>query len=193
VGGGPAGGGPGRVGSSTLPHKRNRVGGAAGRAARRRALGQVQVLLAAAAQEHERALGAWPAEWQAISDLLAATAAAVRGTADLLAGLEVDPARMAANLELTDGLINAEAVSGALAPDLGRPRAQKLVEEAARRAVEHGSPFRDELLKTDEIADVLDAEWIDRLLDPAGYLGSADELIDRALRAHAHAAPRENT
>jgi 3-carboxy-cis,cis-muconate cycloisomerase len=186
------GGGPGRGGSSTLPHKRNPVGVAAVRAARRRALGQVQVLLAAAAQEHERALGAWPAEWQAISDLLAATAAAVRGTAGLLAGLEVDPARMAANLDLTDGLINAEAVSGALAPEMGRPRAQKLVEEAARRAVEHGSPFRDELLKTDEIADVLDAESIDRLLDPAGYLGATGDLIDRALRTHAH-APKKNS
>jgi 3-carboxy-cis,cis-muconate cycloisomerase len=151
----------------------------------------VQVLLAATAQEHERALGAWPAEWQAVSDLLTATAAAVRGTAELLAGLEVDPARMADNLQSTDGLINAEAVSGALAPEVGRSRAKKLVEEAARQAVEHGSPFRDELLKTDEIADVLDAASIDALLEPAGYLGAADELIDRALRAHADATGGE--
>ncbi len=173
----------GRGESSTLPHKRNPAGVAAVRAAALRARGQVTVLMAAMAQEHERVLGAWPAEWGAVSELLVAADAAAAGIARVLGGLEVDADRMAANLQLTGGLLSAEAVVGALAPRLGRRRARELVEAAARRAVEQATPFRDELLRSTEVAAALDAGSIDRLLDPVGYLGSSDALIDRALAA----------
>ncbi|MGH9119758.1 MAG: class-II fumarase/aspartase family protein [Acidimicrobiales bacterium] len=171
----------GRGGSSTLPHKRNPVGVAGVRAAALRARGQVSVLLAAMAQEHERALGAWPAEWTAVTDVLVAVDAGVAGVADVLGGLEVDADRMAANLELTHGLILAEAVVGALAPTLGGRRARDVVEGAARRALDRSVPFLDELVQAVDVAAVLDEASIDRLLDPAGYLGSTDALIDRAL------------
>jgi 3-carboxy-cis,cis-muconate cycloisomerase len=179
----------GRGGSSALPHKQNPVGVAAVRAARLRALGPVHVLLEATAHEHERALGAWQAEWAAVSDLLLAAGAAASATARLLAGLEVHPDRMAENLARTEGLVNAEAVVGALAPTLGRRRARTLVEAAARQSIARGTPFRDELLKAPEAAQALDSASIDSLLDPAGYLGAADALIGRALADYAEGAP----
>lgn len=183
----------GRGGSSTLPHKQNPVGVATIRAARRRALGQAQVLLGAMAQEHERALGAWQAEWDAVSQLLMAAAAATSGTAGVLRGLELNPARMAENLELTEGLVMAEAVVWALAPTVGRRRAQRLVEAASRQAVLSVRPLRDELLKAPEVAEALDSESIDTLLDPAHYLGATDALIDRALARFAEEFEQEES
>ncbi|MGH9246611.1 MAG: 3-carboxy-cis,cis-muconate cycloisomerase [Acidimicrobiales bacterium] len=179
--------GAGRGGSSTLPHKQNPVGVAAVRAAHRHALGHAQVLLGAIDHEHERALGAWHAEWEAVSALLLATGAAVHGTANMVGGLEVDAGRMAANLEITGGLVMAEAVVGALAPGIGRRRARELVEAAARRSIERRAPLREELVKDQEIAARLDSESVDRLLEPTNYLGAYDALIDRALSVFAEA------
>jgi 3-carboxy-cis,cis-muconate cycloisomerase len=171
----------GRGGSSTLPHKQNPVGVASVRAARRRALGPVGVLVSALDHEHERALGAWQAEWDSITQLLMAAASATSGVADILTGLDVHPERMQANLDRTGGLVSAEAVVGGLAPHVGRRRGRDLVEGAAREAIDRGTPLRDELLKLPAVARALDAASIDRLLDPANYLGANDALINRAL------------
>jgi 3-carboxy-cis,cis-muconate cycloisomerase len=91
---------PGRGGSSSMPHKRNPAMAASVTAAWRRAQGQSAVLLAAMPQEHERAVGAWQAEPETISELCRSVAGAVSVTADILEGLEVDTARMARNLDL---------------------------------------------------------------------------------------------
>jgi 3-carboxy-cis,cis-muconate cycloisomerase len=173
--------GEGKGASSAMPHKQNPVGVARIRAAALRSRGQVAVLMAAISQEHERALGAWPAEWIAVSEQLLAVDTAVAGVADLLGGLVVRTDRMAANLELTRGLISAEAVVEELSRSLGRRQARAAVDAAAQRAVARGTAFRDELLQSDEISAVLDAAAVDRLLDPTRHLGSAPALVDRAL------------
>ena len=59
-------------------------------------------------QEHERAAGAWQAEWEALSGALAYTGGAAAALAGALEGLEVDAARMRANLDLTGGQVVAE-------------------------------------------------------------------------------------
>jgi 3-carboxy-cis,cis-muconate cycloisomerase len=86
--------------SSAMPHKRNSIGSVLAVACARQVTGHVSVLLAALPQEHERAAGAWHAEWPALSGALAFTAGAVDGARRALTGLEVDPERMRANLEL---------------------------------------------------------------------------------------------
>ena len=83
-----------------MPHKRNPAMAASVTAAWRRAQGQSAVLLAAMPQEHERAVRAWQAEPETISELCRSVAGAVSVTADILEGLEVDTARMARNLDL---------------------------------------------------------------------------------------------
>jgi len=175
---------PGRGGSSTLPHKQNPVAAISAVAAAMRAPGLVAGLLGAMAHEHERAAGAWHAEWRPFSELLQTVGSAAAWLRDCLEHLEVDVARMRANLDLTHGAVLAERVTTALAADLGRHTAHKLVEAAARQAFASGRPLADVLAGTDEVAARLDAEAIGRLLDPAGYLGATDELIRRALRAH---------
>jgi 3-carboxy-cis,cis-muconate cycloisomerase len=86
---------------------------------------------------------------------------------------------MHVNLDLTHGALLAERVSGALAPALGAMEAHDVVRAAA------GPAFAEKLAADPRVAARLSTEDIAELLDPAGYLGSADALIDRALRAAA--------
>lgn len=97
---------PGRGGSSTMAHKENPVAAISARAAALRAPGLVATLLACMAQEHERAAGAWHAEWETLCDLLRVTGSAASWLADSVSHLVVDNARMVTNL-------------GDAAPDLG--------------------------------------------------------------------------
>jgi 3-carboxy-cis,cis-muconate cycloisomerase len=160
--------------SSTMPQKRNPAASVRAVACARQARGHAAVLLAATEGEHERAAGAWQSEWVALSGALACAGGAIANTAEALAGLEVDPARMRENLDLTGGLVNAERVSHLLAPRVGRSEAHEVVATAAAT----GS-FRWAII-ADERAG-LSAEEVDALLDPEGYLGAAEELVDRAL------------
>jgi 3-carboxy-cis,cis-muconate cycloisomerase len=172
---------PGKGGSSAMPQKRNPVDATLALAASRLAIGQVPVILGAMAQEHERAVGGWQAEWAAIPDLFRATAGAVAHVAQIVAGLQVDADRMRVNLEQSNGLVMAEALTMALAPRLGRPDAQRLVQELARRVQSGGITLRQAAQDDPQVCAILSLEEITRALDPAGYLGIADALIDRAL------------
>jgi len=174
---------PGKGGSSAMPQKHNPVDAMLALAASRLATGQVPVILGAMAQEHERAAGGWQAEWAAIPELFRATAGAVAHVAQVVAGLQADADRMRVNLEQSNGLVMAEALTMALAPRLGRPEAQRLVEELARR-VQSGVTLREAALGEPQVCAILSEDEITRALDPAGYLGNADRLIDRALAGY---------
>ena len=161
-------------GSSTMPQKRNPVRSTLAVACARLAHAHAGVLLAELDHEHERAVGGWHAEWEALTGALAFTGGAVTAAADAVSGLVVDSGRMRENLEAGAGLVVAERISFALSDRLGRPRAHEVVAEAAR-----APSFREALLADERVA-LSDAE-VDELLDPAGYLGSAEALVDRAL------------
>ncbi len=92
-------GGDGHGGSSAMAHKRNPVGAVAVVACAGRTPALVATMLAAMAQEHERAAGAWQAEWETLLELLRLTGSAAAALAEVLAGLRPDPARMAQNLQ----------------------------------------------------------------------------------------------
>lgn len=175
---------PGRGGSSTLPQKRNPVGAAIALAAAVRVPGLVATMLSAAVQEHERGLGNWPAEWETLPEIVMLAGGALDAMADAASGLDVDAVRMRANLELTQGQVFAEAVQMALAPSLGRDAAHALVAGACRRAAAQGAHLRDVLLREPDVTAVLDRGAIERLFDPARYLGASSAFIERALAAH---------
>jgi 3-carboxy-cis,cis-muconate cycloisomerase len=163
-------------GSSTMPHKQNPVRSILITAAVRRAPGLVSTMLAAMPQEHERAAGNWHAEWETLSSLCSLLIGSAARLNDLLSGLRVDKQRMRANIDLTGGLVMAEAVVTALGPSIGRAEAGDVVSELTKS----GKPFRQALV--DDPRVTLSEEDIDRALDPAGYLGVADEFVNRALR-----------
>jgi 3-carboxy-cis,cis-muconate cycloisomerase len=178
------GGGEGRGGSSTLPHKRNPVGAVVVRACAGRVPGLVATMLASMAHEHERAAGAWQAEPETLSDLLRLTGSAAAALRELLEGLEPDPERMRANLDATGGLLMTESVVTALTPSLGRAKAQELVQGAARRALDEGKPVRDVLAELPEVTGSIGEDGLDQALAPEAYLGVAGVLVDRAIAAH---------
>jgi 3-carboxy-cis,cis-muconate cycloisomerase len=178
------GGGAGRGGSSTLPHKRNPVGAIGLVACAERGPGLVATMLGAMMQEHERGAGTWQAEWETLPALLRLTGSAAALLRELLAGLELHPEKMRTDMDLTGGLVMSESVAAALAPALGRSDAQDLVEKAARRSVDSGRGFRDVLLELPAVTELLTPDELDSALDPAAYLGVTTELIDRALAAH---------
>jgi 3-carboxy-cis,cis-muconate cycloisomerase len=174
----------GRGGSSTLPHKRNPVGAVRCIACARLVRGAAATLLASMPQEHERATGAWQAEWPALSEALALTGGAAFSLREALDGLDVHPERMRQSLDLTGGLLMAESVTMAMAGQVGRDEAKRIVEAACRRAVDSGTPLRDELVGDEVVSEVLGAGGVERALDPLAYLGSAEAFVDRALERY---------
>lgn len=179
--------GPGRGGSSTMPHKRNPVGCAAVLTAAVRVPPLVATMLAGMTQEHERALGGWQAEWDTLPQIVALAAGALRQMGDVVAGLQVDAARMRANLDITHGLILGEAAMLELGRRIGRLPAHHLVEQASRRAVAEGITLRAALASTlaenPAHAGLLDDATLDRLSDPAQYAGQSVHFADTAVAA----------
>ncbi|MDH1106608.1 3-carboxy-cis,cis-muconate cycloisomerase [Pseudomonas otitidis] len=175
---------PGKGGSSTMPHKRNPVSAAVLIGAATRAPGLVATLFAAMPQEHERSLGLWHAEWESLPELCCLVSGALQHALLVVPGLEVDAARMRRNLDLTQGLVLAEAVSIALAQRIGRDAAHHRVEQCCRQAVKEGAHLRAVLGACAEVTAELSAAELDRLLDPAHYLGQARRWVDRALAEH---------
>jgi len=164
-----------------MPHKRNPVGAAVLIGAATRAPGLVATMFAAMPQEHERSLGLWHAEWETLPELCCLVSGALQQALIMVPDLEVDAERMAANLELTRGLVLAEAVSIALAQRIGRDAAHHLVEQCCKQAVKEGAHLRDVLGANAEVTAQLSAEELDRLLDPAHYLGQAQRWVERAV------------
>jgi len=177
--------GEGRGGSSTMPHKRNPVACAVALAAATRVPGLVSTMLSAMVQENERGLGGWHAEWETLPEIFSLTAGALHHLAEALHGLEIDTARMAQNLELTHGLIFAEAVQMALATALGRLPAHDVVQSAAKRALAEKRSLREVLTADPQVAKHLPPADLDRLFDPRQYLGASQAMIDHVLDSHA--------
>jgi 3-carboxy-cis,cis-muconate cycloisomerase len=179
--------GPGRGGSSTMPHKRNPVGCAGVLTAAVRVPPLVATLLAGMVQEHERALGGWQAEWDTVPQIVTLAAGALRQMEEVIAGLEVDATRMRSNIDATHGLILAEAAMLELGKRIGRTPAHHLVEQASRRAVKEGITLRDALslalAENPEHAGLLDDAALDQLSDPANYAGQSARFADAAVAA----------
>jgi 3-carboxy-cis,cis-muconate cycloisomerase len=91
---------------------------------------------------------------------------------------------MRENLERTGGVLLAERVTSALVADVGRLAAHDAVTECCRRALAGEGDLADLLAEDPLVGGHLRHAEIERLLDPAGYLGSAGVFIERALAAH---------
>ncbi len=176
----------GRGASSTMPHKRNPVSCARILAAAIRVPGLVGTMLGAMVQEDERGLGNWHAEWETLPQIVRLVAGALHEMKELVPRLEVDSGRMRHNLEQTQGLLFAEAVSMELAKSMGKPAAHAVVEAASRRVRETGKNLREQLMQDADVGEILRPEDLDRLFVPENYLGSATEFVDRVVAAHRH-------
>ncbi len=169
---------PGRGGSSAMPHKRNPVSATVILAAHGAAPGLAATLTAAMAASGERPAGAWHAEWHALQQLFGLVSGALREGRRLAAGLEVDAVRMARNLDLTGGLLFADAVAARLAPRLGREAAHRVVESAADRVRRGEGALAAVLQAMPEVAGI---ENLDAAFDVGPSVAAAGLWTDRAV------------
>jgi 3-carboxy-cis,cis-muconate cycloisomerase len=173
--------GEGRGGSSTLPHKRNPVAAASALGAATMAPNLAATIFAAQVQDHERSAGPWHAEWPTLPTLALVTSGALAAVVDIAEGLDVDAARMRANLDATHGLIMAEAVAMALADSIGKSEAHHIIEAASRKSIADNKHLRDVLAEDARVTSHLDTGRLKQLFDPMAYQGVSQSLIDRLL------------
>jgi 3-carboxy-cis,cis-muconate cycloisomerase len=171
----------GRGSSSTMPQKRNPISCELIVAAARIVRGNAGLMLDAMAADHERATGPWHLEWVALPEAFLAASGALRQSRFMLEGLTVDAGRMRRNLDLTGGLIVAEAVMMALAPHTGRQAAHDIVYGACRAALDDGTTLLAQLERQPEVTHHLNPARLAELTDPVNYLGSVPAMIDRVL------------
>ena len=171
----------GRGSSSTMPQKRNPISSVYITALTAVVRQQVAALLEAMVEDHERATGPWEIEWIVLPEIFCFAAGALAQTEFVLKGVQVDEKKMRANLDLTKGLIVSEAVMMGLGPYLGRQYAHDLVYEICRQVVATGRPLVELLAENAEIAKHLDRRALEKLCDPANYLGEAGAMVDRVL------------
>ncbi len=170
---------PGRGGSSAMPHKRNPVSSTVILAAHGAAAGHLGTLVHAMAAGHERPAGAWHAEWHALPSLFGLASGALAEARRLADGMEPDPARMAANLDLTRGLLFADAAAARLAAAMGRGRAHALLETLAGRVCETGCTLRDAITAEPEAAAHLSGADLDAVFDSGPAVRAAAAWINR--------------
>jgi adenylosuccinate lyase len=171
----------GKVGSSTMPHKRNPMVCEAILTVARALRHNVALVAEAMGQQHERDSAVWKTEWKALPECCLMLGFLLARSRDVLEGLVVDERRMRANLDLLGGFLLSERVMFALAPRLGKQTAHEVVYEAAMQGQQQGTSFAAALAAHPRVKDALPAGELDALLDPTTYVGLAPQLVDRAL------------
>ena len=171
----------GRGSSSTMPQKRNPISScyihACAAVVRQHAAALMDAMLA----DHERATGPWEIEWIALPEAFCLMSGALKQTRFVLGGLEVDEKRMREVLDMTNGLIVSEAVMMGLGRYIGREYAHDLVYDICREAIRQRRPLVELLAENKEITQHVSRSELERMCDPAQYLGQAGVMVDRVL------------
>jgi 3-carboxy-cis,cis-muconate cycloisomerase len=172
----------GRGSSSTMPQKRNPISSCYIHGAISVVRQHSAALMDAMVADHERSTGPWQIEWIVLPEAFCLMAGALRQSRVVLDGLEVDVAKMRANIDITQGLVMSEAVMMGLGPYIGREYAHDLVYDICRTAVKDGRPLLDLLCEHPEINKHLDRAALAALCDPNNYLGQSGVMVDRVLQ-----------
>ncbi len=152
--------------------------------------GLLSVIVAGQVQEHEGAVGGSQAQWQAFPALLLVTAGALGAVADVAQGLEIDAQRMRENLDHTQGLIMAEAVTTALAAKIGRDQAARIIHEAGRRALAERRHLSMILGEDPRVTSHMTPGELARAFELLSYQGVAQTFIDRIVGSLSRSARR---
>ncbi len=171
---------PGTVGSSTMPQKRNPKLSQDIIAAAAQVRALVPLALEAMQTEHEADRTTSIMMSRALVEACELTGDMLQRMLVLFDGLQVFPARMRANLDLSGGLIMAEALMLELGRQIGRQRAHDAVYDAAQAAATQARPFRETLAADPRVSAGLSAAQIEALLDPARYAGLCRQFAERA-------------
>lgn len=174
----------GKVGSSTMPHKRNPQVLENVLSLCRNVRALAPTVLEAMACENERDWSCYLSEWEAIPHACHLLAAALDKSKNILENLIVYPKHMERNLFKQKGLMMSECVMMHLADKLGRFTAHDVVYEGCMQAYEREQPLKDVLMQMPVVTDSFTEAEIDKMLDPHSYIGLAPQFVDRVLRQY---------
>lgn len=170
----------GKVGSSTMPHKRNPM-------VCENILATVRVVQANAAlsfgamiQEHERDMSFWQTEWSYIPQICIMLDGAIGMMKTILRNMIVHQDRIRHNLYMTKGLIVSERAMLTLGHYLGRQDAHDVIYDGSMRAFEEDRMLFDVLMEDERVTSKISEEVLRELLEPVNYTGSCAEFVNRA-------------
>jgi adenylosuccinate lyase len=166
----------GKIGSSTMPHKRNPIHSEWTMVLERQIRANTMIVLEVMGQENERDASRWKNEWINVPESFVYLSGLLHHLAVLLGGLSVDEKRMMQNTSMLKGMLLSEQVMFLLEKHFPLPVAHEKVYKASVRAVENDTHLVDELMADPEVAVKCRREEIERILDPAGYLGQSTEV-----------------
>ncbi|MGB9675863.1 MAG: adenylosuccinate lyase [Candidatus Bathyarchaeales archaeon] len=172
-----------QVGSSTMPHKRNpetceRICGLA-RIVRSLVIPALENVIT----WHERDLTQSSTERFIFPEACILVDYMLFLMTGVIANLRVDERRMRENLVLTQGRAMSEAVMMALTrKGMNRQEAHELLRRLAVKSEVEGRQFREVLLEDKTVSSRLSVEEIDEALNPANYLGTALEQVNRMVK-----------
>jgi adenylosuccinate lyase len=172
----------GKVGSSTMPHKRNPSTCEAVVANSRAIRYNVAFMLECMVIEHERDGSAWRGEWKAVGESCLMAGAMLGMMKYVLEGLHVDADNMRKNLDSLGGFLLSERVMFNLSDKVGKQTAHDLVYEASMHGIENGVTFEQALMESQRVRDAMSADELRAALDPTTYTGHAEAIVERVLK-----------
>ncbi|MEY4597375.1 MAG: 3-carboxy-cis,cis-muconate cycloisomerase [Pseudomonadota bacterium] len=172
----------GKVGSSTMPHKRNPSSCEAVVGASRAVRYNVAYMMECMLIEHERDGSAWRGEWKALPESCLITGGILAIMKGVLSDLHVDVDNMRKNLDSLGGFLLSERVMFELSEKVGKQTAHDLVYEASMHGIENGISFEDALLQNPQVKKAMTLEEVRAVLDPTTYVGRGPEIVDEVLK-----------
>jgi len=169
----------GKVGSSTMPHKRNPMISENVVALSKIIRYNVPLAIEAMIGEHERDMRGWQTEWEFIAETCIMTDAVLKNTSYIIKDLIVRPENIENNMYKLKGLMLSEAIMLKLAEKIGRQEAHKIVYQTCMDAYGKGISLKEALLQNDIVVKNLNTEEINSILDPKNYTGLATIFVDR--------------
>ena len=171
----------GKIGSTTMPHKRNPAALEGLASLTAPLLKSVALIHESMKVEHERDAMSWRAEWIALPEINLYISAQLQTALTILRGLKVNSDRMLANLLMQNGLLLSEKVMFEIGKRLGKQTAHHLVYNCAMQAFEQNRTFKDVLLDDPLLNKEFSVAELDSWLEPINYLGSAPEKVQQVI------------
>lgn len=171
----------GKVGSSTMPHKKNPMLSESVVSLSRIIRANSNLLLEGMVHEHERDMVAWMVEWETIPEIFILSSANLATMKAVLSNLKVNKNNMYKNTMITDGLISSETVMLALGKKIGRQKSHDMIYQIAMTSQEKGETFTKALLENDEVNQYISKNEIKKLLDPSLSIGLSEEMTNRVI------------
>lgn len=171
----------GKIGSSTMPHKRNPRLCEGIISLAKLIQGLALTTLDSIWIDHERDAKFMGIEWVTISESLIMLSRLLDQSKSLFENLEVNEEKMLSNIKTLKGLILSERIMLALGKKIGRQSAHEIVYRISMGAFGKGIDFKKALLEYKEFRNYFEESEVDEMLDPRKYIGLSGQIVDGVL------------